>query len=389
VNQGNFERIYLDYAATTPLRSEVRETIDRAIGEGAFNPSSLHAEGRRARALIDEARERVASLLGAARSEIVFTSGGTEADNLAIAGAARASRGTSRRHLVTTAIEHHAVLHTLDALREEGFEVTLVGVDGNGTVDLRAFEAAVRDDTLLASVMYANNEIGSVQPIAELARIARARGALFHTDAIQAPLWLPLDVSELGVDLLSISAHKFLGPKGAGALYVRRGVALEPLIYGGGQERGRRSGTENVLGIAGLARALELGVRERDGNARRIAELRSRLEDGVRAAVPGVRVNGAGARRLPNIASLSFRGVTSDALLLRLDLSGLAVSAGSACTSGVLELSHVLAALGTEADWQAGAVRFSLGPPTTASEIDRVVALLPNAVAALRVESPA
>ncbi|MBV8147826.1 MAG: cysteine desulfurase [Candidatus Eremiobacteraeota bacterium] len=385
----NPERIYLDYAATTPLRSEVRDAIERAFDAAAFNPSSLHAEGRRARALIDEARERVASLLGAMHGEIVFTSGGTEADNLAIVGAARASRDGERRHLVTSAIEHHAVLHTFEALREEGFEVTVVGVDESGTVNPEAFAAAVRDDTLLASVMYANNEIGSVQPIADLARIAHAHGAIFHTDAVQAPLWLPLNVGGLGVDSLSLSAHKFQGPQGVGALYVRKGIPFRPLLHGGGQERGRRAGTENSLGIVGLARALELAIRERDETSRRVSELRNRLEVGVQAAIGGVRINAERAVRLPNVAHLSFQGLESDALLLGFDLSGLAVSAGSACTSGVLEPSHVLAALGVEPRWQRGAVRFSLGPPTTKAEIERVLGIVPNAIAALRVESPA
>jgi cysteine desulfurase len=388
VNHEQFDRIYLDYAATTPLRREVRDEIDGAIDAAAFNPSSLHAEGRRARALVDGARERVAALLGAARNEIVFTSGGTESDNLAIAGAARALRCAGRRRLVTSTIEHHAVLYTFDALRAEGFEITLVEVDRNGIVEPAAFAAAVRDDTLLASVMYANNEVGSVQPVADLARIAHERGAVFHTDAVQAPLWLQLNVDELGVDLLSLSAHKFQGPKGVGALYVRRGVALEPLIHGGGHERGRRSGTENVLGIVGMARGLELAMHERTESARRVSDLRDRLEGGLKAVVEGVRVNAAGAPRLPNVANVSFRGVSSDALLLRFDLSGLAVSAGSACTSGVLEPSHVLAALGIEPDWQMGAIRFSLGPGTTETEIDRVLGLVPGAIAAVRVENP-
>jgi cysteine desulfurase len=389
VNQEKFDRIYLDYAATTPLRAEVRDAIDRAVTAGAFNPSSLHAEGRRTRALIDECRERVASLLGTARNEIVFTAGGTEANNLAIIGAARALRHTGRRHLIASAIEHHAVLHALDALRAEGFAVTLVGVDPNGVIDPGEFAAALRDDTLLASVMYANNEIGSIQPVADLARIAHKRGVIFHSDAIQAVPWLPVSVRELDVDLLSLSAHKLGGPAGIGALYVRQDVPVESLLHGGGQERGRRAGTENVLGIVGLAEAFHLAARERLAAAQRVTVLRERLESGLQRVVEGVRVNAADAPRLPHIANLSFRGVVSDALLLRLDLDGIAVSAGSACTSGALEPSHVLAALGTEGDAESGAIRFSLGAPTTESEIDRVLERVPDAVAALRVESPA
>ncbi len=390
VNYAGRERIYLDNAATTCVRPEVRDAMDRALRAGPYNPSSLHAEGRAARALIDEARERVASVLGASRKEILFTSGGTEADNLAIFGVARALRATTgRRHVLSSVIEHHAVLHAIDALREQSFDVTLLGVDERGTVAPAAFADGLRDDTLLASIMYANNEIGTIQPIAELAGSARARGVVFHTDAVQAPSWLSMNVAELGVDLLSLSAHKFGGPKGIGALYVRNGLAIAPILHGGGQEFGRRSGTENVAGIVGLARALELAADERDGVARHAAALRDRLEQRLQASIGGVRVNGAGAPRLPNISNLSFAGVGSDALLMRLDLGGLAVSAGSACTSGVLEPSHVLAALGLEVQWQTGALRFSLGPTTARGEIERVIALVPKVVEELRVKSPA
>jgi cysteine desulfurase len=390
VNYASNERIYLDNAATTCMRPEVRDAMDRALRAGPYNPSSLHAEGRAARALIDEARERVASLLGASRKEILFTSGGTEADNLAILGVARALRATTgRRHVVSSVIEHHAVLHAVDALREYGFEVTLLGVNERGIVEPAAFGRALRDDTLLASIMYANNEIGTIQPIAELAGSARARGVVFHTDAVQAPSWLPVNATALGVDLLSLSAHKFGGPKGIGALYVRRGLPIAPILHGGGQEFGHRSGTENVAGIVGLSQALELAEQERATVGPCVAALRDRLEHGLQASLGGVRVNGAGAPRLPNISNLSFAGITSDALLMRLDLGGLAVSAGSACTSGVLEPSHVLAALGVEAEWQTGALRFSLGPTTTKGEIERVLALVSNVVEELRVKSPA
>jgi cysteine desulfurase len=377
----NFERIYLDNAATTPLRSEVVDAMREALAEGGFNPSSLHAEGRRAKGVLDKARDRVASLLGAARGEITFTGSGTEADNQALLGVVRAAPRPA--HVVTTAIEHHAVIEASDRLREEGFEITILPVGREGRVEPDEFARSLRPHTVLASVMYANNEIGTLQPITELARIARERGVLFHTDAVAAGSWLPLDVQSLGIDLLSLSAHKFQGPKGVGVLFVRRGVAIDPILHGGGQEFGRRSGTENVLGIAGAARALELAVFERAEASARVAELRDRLEAGIRSSVPAVQVNGA-APRLPNILNLSFAGLESEALLIALDLAGVAVSAGSACTSGTLEPSHVLAAMGVEPPWNAGAIRFSLGTRTSGADIDRVLTLLPSLVTGLR-----
>jgi cysteine desulfurase len=384
-NSKNLERIYLDYAATTPLRSEAADAMRMALSKGSYNPSSLHAEGRRSRAVLDDARDRVARLLGVPRKGIVFTGSGSEADNLAILGTARASfRQTGRRHIVTSAIEHHAVLHAVDALAREGFEITIVPVTSDGLIDPERFEAALRDDTALASIMYANNEIGTVQPIAELARRARARGVPFHTDAIQTPLWLPIGVSELGVDLLAISGHKFFGPKGAGVLAISGSVAFEPLVYGGGQEFGRRAGTENVAGIAALAEALERAAAERDSTAARVRALRDRLERELCNRVADVRINGAGTPRLPNVLSVSFAGVDAQALLARLDLGGVAVSAGSACTSGVLEPSHVIAALGIEPRWHEGTIRFSLGPPTTQPQVDRTADIATLAVADVR-----
>ena len=381
----NSSRVYLDYAATTPLRPEVADAMTLALSDGPFNPSSLHAEGRRSRAVVDDARERVARLLGVGRKGITFTASGTEADNLAILGTARAIGGRDgRRHLVSSTIEHHAVLHALDALAEDGFEVTLVPVDERGVVSPDRFQAALRSDTSIASVMYANNEIGTIQPIERLAEIARERGVLFHTDAIQAPTWLPIDAGTVGADTIALSAHKFYGPKGVGVLAARGAIELEPLVRGGGQEFGRRSGTENVAGIAGLARALQLASQERAGAAQRARALRDRLERGIADAVSDVRVNGAGAPRLPNVLNASFAGVPSDALLLQLDLAGVAVSAGSACTSGVLEPSHVIAALGTAAPWTTGAIRFSLGIATTEAQIDRALEAVIAAVRDLR-----
>lgn len=375
------ERIYLDYAATTPLRRESAEAMRAADEIGGYNPSSLHLEGRRARALLDEARERTATALGAARKEIAFTSGGTEANNLALFGVVRALGRRGR--IVTAATEHRAILQPLEELGREGFEIVVLPVDREGRVDPVAFAGALNGDTLLATIMYANNEIGTVAPIAELAGIARQRGVPFHTDAVQAPGWLPIDVRVLGVDLLSISAHKFYGPKGAGALFVRAGTPLAGLLFGGGQESGRRAGTENLAGIVGLASALEPALAEREAAGARIASLRDRLEAGVLDAVENVWVNGGAAERLPNVTNLSFAGVEPEALLARLDLEGVAASAGSACTSGVLERSHVIAALGAP-EWADAAIRFSLGGPTTQTEVDRVLEIVPPVVESLR-----
>ncbi len=375
-------RFYLDHAATTPARPEVVAAMAPLLG--GYNPNSLHAEGRAARAAVDGAREAVARVLGATPREIVFTGGGSESDVLAIVGAARAAAAAGRgRHVVTVATEHHAVLHAVDVLERDGWRVTRLPVDARGLVDPAAFAAALTPQTTVASVMLANNEIGVVQPVAELARVARERGVLLHTDAIQAPGWLPLDVDALGVDLLSLSAHKFHGPKGVGVLYVRRGTALEPLIVGGGQEHGLRAGTENVAGIAGFAVALTLADAERPVTAPRVAALRDRLEAGIVAAVPEVVVNGPGAPRLPGILSVAFAGVPSDALLIRLDLEGVAASAGSACAAGSLEPSHVAAAIGLGERHRCGVVRFSLGRYTTADEIDEVLRRLTAIMASI------
>lgn len=375
-------RIYLDHAATTPCRPEVVAAMMPLFADDGFNPSSIHSEGRRARAALDEARARVAHLLGARAREIVFTGSGSEADNLALLGVARARRPEGR-HVVTAATEHHAVLHAVDALREEGFEVTVLRVDGAGAVRPDAFEAALRDDTVLASIMLANNEIGTLAPIAELARIAHLRGVVFHSDAVQAPGQVPLDVDVLGVDVLSLSAHKFYGPKGVGALYVRSGTPIAPIVHGGGQEAGLRSGTENVAGIVGLATAFEFAVRELAQTAPRMAALRDRLEDGILQSIPGVVVNGAGAPRLPNNLNVGLTGIDAEALLVRLDLEGISASAGSACRAGANEPSHVVAALGRTAP-DFGVVRFSLGRKTSREEVEHVLARLPPIVAAVR-----
>jgi cysteine desulfurase len=376
------DRIYLDNAATTTVRPEAVAAMLPLLG-GGYNPSSLHAEGRAARAALDDAREAVARVLGAAPREIVFTGGGSESDVTAIVGAARAlaARG---RHVVTSAIEHHAVLHAADVLERDGWRVTRLPVDRRGLVDPQEFAAALEPQTTVASVMLANNEIGVVQPVAELAALARARGVVFHTDAVQAAGWLPLAVDALGVDLLSLSGHKFNGPKGVGILYVRRGTPLEPLIVGGGQEHGLRAGTEDVAGIVGLAAALRLAEAERPATAPRVAALRDRLQTGILAAFPDALVNGAATPRLPNNLSVAFAGLPSDALLIRLDLDGIAASAGSACAAGSLEPSHVTAALGLDEERRLGVIRFSLGRQTSAEEIDEVLRRLPRAVSDVR-----
>jgi cysteine desulfurase len=382
----NSERIYLDHAATTPLRAQAAREMQRTSEYSDFNPSSLHAEGRRARAALDAARDRVAEAIGASRDEIVFTSGGTESNNLALLGTTRAMARPA--HVIVSAVEHHGVIAALERLREEGVETSLLPVDAQGRVDPVTFERALRPQTVLASIMYANNEVGTIQPIAELAQIARRHNVLLHSDAVAAPAWLPIDVGALDVDLLSLSAHKFYGPKGAGLLFVRRGVPLAPVVMGGGQESGRRSGTENVAGIAGMAKALELAVAERREHAGAIGELRDLLEAGICSRVEGVRVNAGGTLRLPNISHLSFASLDPAALLIALDLAGIAVSAGSACTSGTLEPSHVLAAMAADGQIPSGGIRFSLGMETSRAQVDRVLAVIAGLVAELRAGSP-
>ncbi len=381
------EPIYLDHAATTPLDPEVRTAMEPYLTEAFGNPSSSHRWGRAARAAVDEARERVAQVLGADPREIVFTAGGTEADNLALRGVAWAARRAGRgRHLIVSAVEHHAVLHTAEELAADGFEVTVLPVDEEGFVDPDRVLEALRTDTVLVSLIYANNEIGTIQPIAEIGRVLRARGIPFHTDAVQAAGHLPLRVDELGVDLLSLSGHKFYGPKGVGVLYVRHGTPILPQITGGGQERGLRSGTENVAGIVGLAAALEKAERLRESEARRLRPLRDRLLEEIPRRIPGTRITGpwGGDRRLPHHASFVFDGVAGDSLVLLLDREGIAASSGSACSAGVLEPSHVVLALGVPPEQAVGSLRLTLGRGTTPEQIDRVLEVLPRAVARIR-----
>lgn len=376
-------RIYLDHNATTPL---VPDALDRcgAVARDVWgNASSVHHFGQQAKAVLDGARASTAALLGAEPSEVVFTSGGTDADNAAIRGVAEALASTPRRHLIASSIEHEAVLQTVKQLGQRGWRVTLLPIGQSGVVDPTALAEALSDDTALVSVMHANNEIGTLQPIAELAALARARGALFHTDAVQTAGKRPLDVRALGVDLLSLSAHKFGGPKGAGALWIRRGVRLVPFMTGGRQERNRRAGTENVPALAGMGAAADYARTTGIARAADVATLRDRLEQGVLAGVPGTAVNGTG-ERVANTTNISFDRVESESLLIALDLEGIAVSSGSACSSGTLEPSHVLKAMGFPHQRTLNSLRFSLGASNTIEEIDRVIDVLPALVTKLR-----
>ena len=381
-------RAYLDHNATTPVAAEVADAMHEAV-RGCFgNASSIHAFGQAAKAALDDARSAVAALLGARPNDVIFTGSGTEADNLAIRGVAEASPAAGRRHLIASAIEHEAVLNTLKALSKRGWTSTLLPVGDAGVVEPAALEAALTDDTALVSVMHANNEIGTLQPIAELAGIAHRRGAVFHTDAVQTAGKLPLDVGALGVDLLSISAHKFNGPKGVGALWIRRGMRLVAPTTGGRQERNRRAGTENVPAIVGLGVAARLAAAKLSREAARLRTLRDRLESSLLDRVPDTAVNGGG-ERVPNTTNISFHGVEAEALLIALDLEGIAVSTGSACSSGTLEPSHVLRAMGLTPRRAQSSIRFSLGLGNTDDEIDRLVGVLPPLVARLRALSRA
>ena len=377
-------RIYLDHNATTPLVPPALERFTAVAASTWGNASSVHHFGQQAKAVLDDARAAVAGLIGAEPSEVIFTAGGTESDNAAIRGAAEALEASGRRHLVVSSIEHEAVLQTVKALAKRGWDVTLVPVGQRGVVDPDALAAALTDRTAVVSVMHANNEIGTIQPIAALAALAQARGALFHTDAVQTAGKLPIDVQALGVDLLSLSAHKFGGPKGTGALWVRRGVRLAAFVTGGRQERNRRAGTENVPAIGGMGAAAQYAREAAAEAAPRLAALRDRLEHGVLAGVPDTAVNGDPAARVPNTTNISVDRVESESLLIALDLEGIAVSSGSACSSGTLEPSHVLKAMGYPHSRTLNSIRFSLGGSTTEAEIDHVIEVLPRLVAKLR-----
>jgi cysteine desulfurase len=383
------QRIYLDHAATTPLDPRVRAAMEPYWSEQFGNPSSLHRYGQAAAAALEGARREVAAVLGCAAEEISFTAGGSESDNLALRGVLLASRRAGRNHLITTPIEHHAVGHTAAQLRDElGCELTVVPVDGHGRIDPEDVRRAIRPETALISVMLANNEIGTVQPLAAIAAIAREHGVPLHSDAVQAAGQLPLAVDGLGVDLLSLSGHKFYGPKGVGVLYVRRDTPFLPTLTGGGQEGGRRAGTQNVPGIVGLATALRIAEDEREPNVAHYSALRDRLVEGVVALAPDIRLSGHPLERLANNASFVVRGVTGQDLLIRLDLAGIAASSGSACNVGEPEPSEVLLACGLAREWALGALRLTAGRATTAEQIDAAVAALAAIVPALRAASP-
>ncbi len=372
--------IYLDHAATTPMRTEVLARMEPYFSEFFGNPSSIYTLGRKSLDALDSAHETVARALNCRPTEIVFTGGGSEADNLAIKGIAYAQRRRGD-HIITTAIEHHAVLHTCQRLEQEGYRVTYLPVDVFGRVDPAQVEAAITDQTALVTIMYANNEVGTIQPIAEIGRICRAHRVPFHTDAVQAGGLLDLDVVSLQVDLLTLSAHKFYGPKGVGALYVRQGTRVQPQVLGGSQERNRRAGTENVPGVVGAAAALELARDERERENERLQELRDQLIAGM-LTLPDAQLTGHPTQRLPNSASFTLAGVEGESLLLNLDLVGIAASSGSACTSGDIEPSHVLSAMGVAASQARGALRLTLGRSVSADDInvtlERMAEILPR-----------
>ena len=377
--------VYLDHAATTPVRAEVLEAMLPFFGPKFGNPSSVHRWGRDARTALDEARERVARCLGASADEICFTSGGTEADNLAILGTWRARRDEGRNAIVTTPIEHKAVLEAVHKAAHEGADERLCRMTKDGVVDVASFASLLGDDTAIASAMWINNEIGTVQPIAELAKLAKNAGALFHTDAVQAFGKIELDARAVPFDILTISGHKVGAPKGIGAVYIRRGTVIEPLFHGGAQDRGRRPGTENVAAVIGFARAAELAVAEREEEWHRLEALRVRLEDAILARVPDAVIHGRGAaQRAPHIINVSVPGVDSESMLMALDLRGIGCSAGSACQSGSVSPSHVLHAIGVSPDVAGGAIRMSIGSLTTDAGIDRVIDVFPALVAKAR-----
>ena len=383
------QRVYLDNAATTRVRPEVVQAMLPYFTEIYGNPSSLHTFAQEAAKGIADARSSVAQALHAASpEEIIFTGGGSESDNMVLRGIAQAY-AKKGRHIITSAVEHHAVLHTLQAMEREGIvEVTYLPVDADGKVSVESVAAAIRPDTILVSIMFANNEVGTIMPIPEIGRVCHEKGVLFHTDAVQAVGHVPIDVQQMQIDLLSLSAHKFHGPKGVGALYVKKGVRLPALILGGGQERKKRAGTENVPGIVGLGAAISHAVEHMEENAAHTRALRDRLIAGIPAAIPDVKLNGHPTDRLPNNVNFSIRYIEGESILLMLDINGIAASSGSACTSGSLDPSHVLLAMGLTHEVAHGSLRLSLSEYTTEQEIDYVLELLPKIVERLRAMSP-
>ncbi|MDR3304816.1 MAG: cysteine desulfurase NifS [Clostridiales Family XIII bacterium] len=376
-------QVYLDYSATTPVKEEVLAEMLPYFTSSFGNPSSLYTVGQKSKNAISRAREQVAALIGAEPTEVFFTSSGTEADNWAVIETAMWKRGKGR-HIITTAIEHHALLHSCEYLEKEGFDVTYLHVDKDGFIDLDELKKQVRDDTTLISIMFANNEIGSIQPVAEIAEIAKARGVLFHTDAVQALGNVPIDVKALGVDMLSVSAHKIYGPKGVGALYIRKGVNLPTHIHGGGQESKKRAGTENLTGIVGFGKAAELSGQNLEHHAKTLLSLRTYFLERVQAEIPDIRINGSLENRLPGNLNITFKYIEGEAILLLLDMNGIAVSTGSACSSASLTPSHVLDAIGVPVEEIHGSIRFTIGDFTTKDDLDYTVEKLKAAVEKLR-----
>ena len=380
-------RIYLDYAATTPTHPDVSKAMRPYLRDFFGNPSSMHSIGQEARVAVEESRDKVASMIGASSEEIVFTGGGTEADNFALKGMAYAN-DSKKNHIITSSIEHHAVLETCKFLERLGFSVTYLPVDGYGLVDPDDVKRAITEKTLLISVMHANNEVGTVEPIAEIGKIAREAGISFHTDAVQTAGHIPVKVDDLGVDMLAMSAHKLGGPKGVGALYVRKGTRIVSFVHGGEQEKGRRASTENVPGIVGFSKAAEMAQRESGKEAKRLTVLRDKLTNGLMGRIEHVHLNGHPTRRLLNNVNMSVDGVEGEHMLLNLNARGICVSTGSACSSSSSEPSHVLLALGLSHEQARGSIRLSLGRETAERDIDRVLAVLPDVVNELRAMAP-
>jgi cysteine desulfurase len=378
--------LYLDNAATTPLHPKALAAMLVFLEEKFHNPNSVYGPARAVRQAVDEARQTIAAALGAERNEIYFTSSGTEADNWALFGALLAS--PKKRHIITTAVEHHGILYTCRALEKQGYEITYLPVDENGLVNPTAVEQALRSDTAVVSIILANNEVGTVQPLAEIGKITRRHGIPLHTDAVQAVGHISVDVNVLDVDMLSLSAHKFGGPKGVGALYIRKGTPVAPLLYGGSQERGRRAGTENVAGIVGMAAALSVSLEDMPKEQIRITALRNRLISEITQKIPHVKLNGHPTQRLPGNVNISFRFIEGESLLLHLDMQGCCASTGSACSSGALEPSHVLMAMGLPHGLANGALRFSFGWNNTDNDINRLMDILEPSVERLRAMSP-
>ncbi len=379
--------IYLDHAATTPARTEVIQEMLPYFGQKYGNPSSIYSIGRESKKAIEEAREKVAEAIGAQAREIFFTGSGTEADNWAIKGVAYANRQKGK-HIITTAIEHHAVLHTCQYLESDGFEVTYLPVDADGLITPEQVRAAIRPDTILITVMFANNEIGTIQPIAEIGKIAKEKGVYFHTDAVQAIGNVKINVAEMNIDMLSMSSHKFYGPKGIGALYIRKGVKITSFLHGGAQERGRRASTENVAAIVGLSKALELATENFETYNKKLIALRDRTIEEIRKQIPFIKLNGHREKRLPGNVNFSFEFIEGESLLLMLDMKGIAASSGSACTSGSLDPSHVLLAIGLPHEIAHGSLRLTFGDENSDADVDYLMEVLPPIVQRLREMSP-